>query len=70
MNKDSLVGAAMVARSMVKQWGDEQLLSRTPESLTHSFGCTIDSAKRILKDELTSRKLSETKAIKESSNVV
>jgi len=68
--KDDLVGAAMVAQSMVKQWSDEQLLSRTPESLTQSFGCTIEAAKHILKDELTNRRLNETKVIKESDNVV
>lgn len=68
--KDGLIGAAVVAQSMVRGWSDEHLLSRTPESLTQSFGCTIEAAKYILKDELTNRRLNETKAIKESDNVV
>lgn len=68
--KGGLTGAAMVAQSMVKQWSDEQLMTRTAESLTQSFGCTIEAARYILKDELTNRRLNETKVIKESDNVV
>lgn len=63
--RDDLLGAATLAQSMVKRWSDEHLKSRRPDDLVRSYGCTIEAAEYILKDELTVRRLNEKKMIKE-----
>lgn len=65
MRKDDLVNAAMVAAMMADQWSNETLLARTWQDLCQSYGCSKEAAERILKDELTKRKLNETNRVKE-----
>lgn len=65
MRKGDLVNSAMVAAMMADQWSNETLLSRTWKDLCQSYGCSKEAAERILKDELTKRKLSGTNKVKE-----
>lgn len=46
------------AARMASSWSDEVLLSKKPEDLVASYGCSLDNANHILKNELTLRKIS------------
>lgn len=46
------------AARMASGWSDEVLLSKKPEDLVASYGCTLEIADYILKNELTRRKIS------------
>jgi hypothetical protein len=46
------------AAQMAHGWSDEVLLQKKPEDLVAAYGCTLDNANYILKNELTRRKIS------------
>lgn len=50
--------AARIAAQMAAVWSDEVLLDKEAEDLTRAYGCSLDNANYILKNELTRRKIS------------
>jgi hypothetical protein len=56
-NKADLNSAAQVAARMAEGWNNEYLQGKTPEDLIRAYGCSEESAKQILNNELTERNL-------------
>lgn len=55
--KTQEVMAVRFAEQIASGWSDEVLLAKKPEDLRAAFGCTLDNANYVLKNELTKRKM-------------